>query len=319
MAFDWEGFKKGLTGSPDWADSDDLARMSIESLRAESGGLRRDASSGSIRLTGTGIQGHSGSIDGISETLRNLQRLVLATGLASIGHTSLRGQPPADVVSKTQLSLSGSPMPGSLILQMVPAKPPSEEIAPDGQAGLFGDTEDQLVDTAVKDALKLLDEGRTLGPDVDESAFLSDLTSRGPRVASTLRDFTMTLVKFGFEPDIAWAQPRRPRLRTRLSTPELAYIGQVISSRELELEPTTLRGIVRTVSEIAAWQLEIDGGEIVKIDARGIPKSQTATLQTGAIVSIHVNVTEASGLADESKQKYAATSFEILGREENNN
>lgn len=315
MAFDWEAFKKGLTGSPDWADSDDLARMSIESLRAERGGLRRDASSGSLRLTGTGVQGHSGSIDGIAESLRNLQRLVLATGLASIGHTSLRGQPPADVVSKTRLNLSGSPLPGSLVLQMVPAMPPFEEIAPDGQEGLFGDTEDQLVDTAVKDALKLLDEGRALGPDVDGSTFLSDLSSRGPRVASTLRDFAMTLVKFGFEPDIAWAQPRRPRLRTHLNTAELAHIGQVISSRELELEPTTLRGIVRTVSEIAAWQLEMAGGEIVKIDARGIPKVQTATLRTGAIVSINVDVTEESGPADDARQKYAATSFEILGSE----
>lgn len=318
MAFDWEAFKKGLTGSPDWVDSDDLARMSIESFRAEGGGLRRDASSGSLRLTGSGIQGHSGSIDGIAETLRNLQRLVLATGLASTGHTSLRGQPPADVVAKTRLSLSGSPLPGSLVLQVVPATPPSEEIAPDGQAGLFGDTEDQLVDTAVKDALRLFDEGRRLGPDVDGSAFLSDLAARGPRAASTLRDFTTSLVKFGFEPDIAWAQPRRPRLRTRLSTAELAYIGQVISSRELELEPTTIRGVLRTVSEIAAWQLEVGDGEIVKIDARGIPKAQTATLRTGAIVSIYVNVTEESGPADEAKQRYAATSFEILGREENN-
>ena len=318
MAFDWEAFKGGLTGSSDWADSDDLARMSIETFRTEGGGLRRDSSSGSLRLTGSGIEGHSGSIDGIAETLRNLQRLVLATGLASTGHTSLRGQPPADVVAKTRLSLSGSPLPGSLVLQMVPAMPPAEEIVPDGQAGLFGDTEDQLVDLAVKDALGLLDGGRQLGPDVDGSAFLSDLTQRGPRVASTLRDFTTTLVKFGFEPDIAWAQPRRPRLRTRLSTAELAYIGQIISSRELELEPTTIRGVLRTVSDIAAWQLEMDGGEIVKIDARAIPKAQTATLGTGAIISINVNVTEESGPADEARQKYAATSFEVLGREENN-
>lgn len=319
MAFDWEAFKKELTGSPDWVDSDDLARLSVESFRAEGGEPRRDASSGSLRLRGTGIQGHSGLVDGIADALHNFQRLVLATGLATTGHTSLRGKPPADVVSKTRLCLSGSPLPGSLVLQMVPAIPPFEEIVPDGQAKLFGNSEDQLIDTAVKDALELLDEGRQLGPDASGSAFLTSLTERGPRVASTLRSFTTSLVKFGFEPDIVWVQPRRPRLRTRLSIVELAHISRVISSRDLEREPATLRGILRTVSEITSWKLEIDNGEIVKIDAARIPKAQIATLRTGAIISINVNVTEESGPADEARQKYVATSFEVLGREENNN
>lgn len=315
MEFDWEQFKKRLTGAPDWVDSDDLARLSIERFRAENGGLRRDASTGSLRLLGRGITGHAGLIDGVADTLRNFQRLVLATGLATAGHTSLRGQPPADVVARTRLSLSGSPLPGSLILQMVPATPPSAEIAPDGQAGLFGDTEDQLVDTAVKDAMQLLDAGRRLGPDVDSSDFLTALTERGPRVASTLRDFTMTLVRFEFEPDIVWMQPRRPRLRTRLNTSELAYIGQIITSRELELEPVTLRGVLRTVSQIAAWQLELENKETVKIDARGIPRAQTATLRPGTIIAINANVTEESGPADEAKPKYTAISFEVLGAE----
>lgn len=313
MTFDWGSFKEKLTDSPDWLDSDDLARMSMDSFRAEGGGPRRVASSGLLRLTGAGIRGHAGSFDGISEALRNFQRFVLSTGLASVGHKSLRGQAPIDVVSKTRLNLSGSPLPGSLVLRMVPAMPPSEEIAPDGEVALFGDEDDQLIDTAVKDALGLLDEGRLMGSDVEESVFLSDLESRGPRVASTLRDFVVSLVKYEFEPDIAWSQPRHSRMRTCLSTTELARISGAISSRELERDPATLRGVIRTVSDIAAWQLELDSGEILRIESVGIPKEQTSTLTTGAIVSIDVDVTEESSPAGESKQKYAATSFELLG------
>lgn len=314
MAFDWEQFKANVQGEAEWQDADDLARMSIETLRAEHGLLRRDASSGSLRLTGPGITIHSGAIDGIADTLRNFQRLVLATGLAVKGHKSLRGQPTADVVSKTRLNLNGSPLPGSLILQIVPTTLPADEISPDGQVGLFGDdnAEPQLIDTAMKRALGLLEDGRRLGPDADTSDFLARIREYGPRVATTLRDFSTGLVKSGFEPDLTWSQPRQARLRTRLSTAELAHIGELIASRELELEPTTIRGIVRTVSEISAWQLEIEDGEIVKIDAKKIPAANTATLRTGMSVSVDVSVTEETGPADEVKPKYTATSFTVL-------
>lgn len=314
MAFDWEQFKASVQGEAEWQDADDLARMSIESLRAEHGLLRRDSSSGSLRLTGPGITIHSGAIDGIADTLRNFQRLVLATGLAAKGHKSLRGQPPSDVVSKTRLNLNGSPLPGSLILQIVPATSPADEISPDGQVGLFGDdnAEPQLVDTAMERALGLLEDGRRLGPDADTSDFLTRIREYGPRVATTLRDFSTGLVKSGFEPDLTWSQPRQARLRTRLSTAELAHIGELIASRELELEPTTIRGILRTVSEISAWQLEIEDGEIVKIDAKKIPTANTATLRTGMSVSVDVAVTEETGPAGEVKPKYTATSFTVL-------
>lgn len=314
MAFDWEQFKANVQGEAEWQDADDLARMSIETLRAEHGLLRRDASSGSLRLTGPGITIHSGAIDGIADTLRNFQRLVLATGLAVKGHKSLRGQPPADVVSKTRLNLNGSPLPGSLILQIVPTTLPADEISPDGQVGLFGDdnAEPQLIDTAMKRALGLLEDGRRLGPDADTSDFLARIREYGPRVATTLRDFSTGLVKSGFEPDLTWSQPRQARLRTRLSTAELAHIGELIASRELELEPTTIRGILRTVSEISAWQLEIEDGEIVKIDAKKIPAANTATLRTGMSVSVDVSVTEETGPAGEVKPKYTATSFTVL-------
>lgn len=314
MAFDWEQFKANVQGEAEWQDADDLARMSIETLRAEHGLLRRDASSGSLRLTGPGITIHSGAIDGIADTLRNFQRLVLATGLAVKGHESLRGQPPADVVSKTRLNLNGSPLPGSLILQIVPTTLPADEISPDGQVGLFGDdnAEPQLIDTAMKRALGLLEDGRRLGPDADTSDFLARIREYGPRVATTLRDFSTGLVKSGFEPDLTWSQPRQARLRTRLSTAELAHIGELIASRELELEPTTIRGILRTVSEISAWQLEIEDGEIVKIDAKKIPAANTATLRTGMSVSVDVSVTEETGPAGEVKPKYTATSFTVL-------
>ncbi|MFZ1438253.1 MAG: hypothetical protein WAS75_03930 [Candidatus Microthrix subdominans] len=315
MAFDWAEFKNSLSGESDWHDADDLARMSIDSFRAEGGALRRDMSTGSLKLTGSGIDGHSGPIDGVSEALRNFQRLILATGLAATGHTTMQGQPPLGIVAKTRLNLDGSPLPGSLVLQIVPATSPGEEIAPDGQPELFGDNETQLVDTAVKDALTLLDDGRRVGPDADSSTFLDRIQGYGPRVASTLRDFSLTLVKFNFEPDLTWTQPRRPRLRTHLSIAELAYLSELIAVRELEREPTTLSGVLRTVSDFSAWQLEIGNDDIVRINAKQISADRIATLRIGMTVSVDVDVTEAAGPAGGAKPKYTATSFRILAAE----
>lgn len=314
MSFDWEEYKKKLVGEPDWVDADDLTRLSIESFRAESSAIRRDSSTGSLRLTGAGISGNSGALDGVAEAMRNFQRLILATGLAATGHTSLRGQPPADVVSKTRLSLNGSPLPGSLVLQIMPAMSPADEIAPNGQGEFFNDHQTQLVDTAMAEAFKLLEDGRQLGPDADTGSFLSSVQAHGPRVASTLRDFSLSLVKFEFEPDLVWMQPRRPRLRTRLSTAELAHISEIIASRKLEREPTTLRGTLRTVSEISAWQIEIAPGEIVKVDAKQIPFDEIARLRTGMLITVDVDVTEESGPAEEANPKYSATSFTILAK-----
>jgi hypothetical protein len=312
MSFDWEEYKKRLVGEPDWVDADDLTRLSIESFRAERSPIRRDTSTGSLRLTGPGISGHSGALDGVAEAMRNFQRLILATGLSATGHTSLRGQPPADVVSKTRLSLNGSPLPGSLVLQIMPAMSPADEIAPNGQAEFFNDQQTQLVDTAMIEAFKLLEDGRKLGSDADTAPFLASVQAHGARVASTLRDFSMSLVKFGFEPDLLWMQPRRPRLRTLLSTAELVHISEVIASRKLELEPTTLHGTLRTVSEIAAWQVEIAPAEIVKVDAKQIPVEEIARLRTGMLIAVEVDVTEESGPADEANPKYSAKSFTIL-------
>ena len=199
------------------------------------------------------------------------------------------------------------------MLQIVPAMSPADEIAPDGQAEFFNDHETQLVDTAMKDAFSLLEDGRQLGPDADASDFLSRVQAYGPRVATTLRDFSNALVKFQFEPDLTWSQPRQPRLRTRLTTSELAHISQLISSRKLEREPTTIHGVLRTVSEIAAWQVEVDGGEVVRIDAKKISAEETATLRTGMTVDVNVAVTEESGPAGESTAKYSAISFKVVG------
>jgi hypothetical protein len=315
MAFDWKKYRDGLEGESEWDDAEDLGRLSMESFFAKHSPLRRDISSGQLRLSGPGVTGNTAPIDGVSAALRNFQRLVLATGMSLAGHKSLQGPAPADVVTKTLLNLDGSPLPGSLVLNMTPAMSPAEEIAPTGQRNMFGDPDTQAIDFAVKDALALLEEGRRFGADSDKSDFLERLKDSGPRVASALRDFTESLADFEFEPSLSWQQPRHPRIKTSLVVSELAIIRDAIESNELEVEPTTIRGILRTVSEIKAWQIEIGHKQLVSINARHIPVSETSTLRTGMHITVNVRVMLKSGPASNPTTEYIATSFTVDGSE----
>lgn len=93
---------------------------------------------------------------------------------------------------------------------------------------------------------------------------------------------------------------------------EVVHISQLIAFRKLECEPTTVRGVLRTMSEISAWQLEIEGGEVLRIDAKKISAEDTATLRTGMVIAVEVTVTEEDGPASEGTTKFSAISFRSL-------
>jgi hypothetical protein len=216
------------------------------------------------------------------------------------------------MVSRTKLNLDGSPMPGSLVLAFTPATVPEVELATNGHEDFTNPDSKQAVDLAVADAIGLLNEGRLIGPNADEALFLSKVSDFGPRVASTLRDFTKTLVEGEYEPEIRWMQPRVKALSARLSIPELTHIGQLVTSRELAKEPATIRGKLRTVSDISSWKLEVSGGDIVSVVAKHIPQSEVAHLRLGMTVKVAATVTEEVGPSGSANAKYVATSFEIV-------
>jgi len=314
MTFDWPAYRAEVASNApeaEWEDAADLSRLSLSGFLAEQSPARRDMSLGFLRLTGDGVTGHSAHVDDVADVMRHFQRLVLASGMSLTGHKSLRGQLPADIVSKTRLDLNGSPIPGSLILQIVPAMLPANEIMPNGQSEFFTDSEDQLVDTAVGQSINLLNLSKSAGPDADESEFIQLLTEAGPRVATTLRDFAKSLADADFSTEVAWMQPRKRRAISKMSTVELANLGLLVASRELAKEPVTLRGILRTVSDIGPLKLEVADGEIETIDAKLIPGSDIKRLLVGMTVEVTAAVTEEVSPGAEAKTKYAATNVTI--------
>ncbi|MDH6237890.1 hypothetical protein H4V99_002635 [Cryobacterium sp. CG_9.6] len=315
MSFDWMGYRARLDlERPEllWEDAADLSRLSLSSFFAELSPVRRDVSLGFLRLTGDGVDGHSAAVDDVAEVMRHFQRLVLASGLSLTGRTSLRGQLPGDIVSKTRLNLDGSAIPGSLVLQLVPAMLPRDEVLPSGQAEFLNDGEEQLVDAALARSIDLLNMSKDSGPNADDSEFVASLREAGPRVATTLRDFAGALVDANFETEVAWMQPRRKRLGSRMSTAELTHLGKLVESRELAREPVLLKGTLRTVSDIGPLKIDIGDGEIETVDAKHLPESDIKQLLVGMSVEIHASATEEVGAAGDSKTKYSATAIRLI-------
>jgi hypothetical protein len=244
--------------------------------------------------------------------MHNFQRLVLATGAAIEGHRSLRGNPPAEIVSRTRLQLAGSALPGSLILEIAPEMLPAHEIVPDGQDTLFDRQDAQLVDKAVSAALELLKLSKQVEANADDSDFLRTLMDSGPRVATTLRDLAASLVTAQFDTEVSWERPRAMPLRTRMTVPELQFLGTLVASRELEKEPITMDGVLRTVSDLGPWKLEVATGDVETIDASAIDAATIQQMKVGLFVRITADVTEESSPGGATTSHYSATSITLL-------
>ncbi|WP_188711342.1 hypothetical protein [Microbacterium faecale] len=245
--------------------------------------------------------------------MTGFQKLVLATGLANTGWRMLRGRIPAEVESRTRLMLNGSALPGSLVLNMVPATSPADEILPDGQGEFFRDADDQDVDKAIDRALSILNRGKVLGPDSDDSGFAAALNTAGPRVASALRTFSTSLFSGGFEPDIVWHQPRVPVRRARLGLSHLEHINRFITTRRLVREPIALEGVLRTVSDKKPMlELETAPDEFERVDAKDIAAEVMSALHVGVRLRIHAEAVENVSPGGDTSFTYKATGVEVL-------
>lgn len=314
MSFDWQAYRSKLDPSEViWEDAGDLARLSIGAFAAEQSPMRRDLSSGFLRLAGPGVTGHSAPVDEVAKVMGQFQRLILASGLSLSGWKTLRGRAPADVVSKTKLHLDGSALPGSLVLQVVPASLPRNEIMPSGQGEFFRENDNQLVDDAVNRSIDLLNMGKALEADADSTPFLAEVEDAGPRVGAAIRDFTAALVEGAFETELMWTQPRTPARRSRLSVQELVHIGALVASRALAREPVVLVGVLRTVSDISPLKIEIAPNEVESINAEAISGEVIALLRVGVRVRIAAEVTEDVAPGGDVKTHYRATQIEVLG------
>lgn len=293
-------------GTPTWQTAADLSRISVTAMSTSADIGRRMVSLGALRLTGEGVHSSQASLDAVGELMTRWQKLVTAIGGSKRGFTGLRGRMNSDVVAHTRLLLNAGPTQGSLVLEFQPSKLPADELAPDGQVGLFDEPDTQLADESVIEALALFRNAAALGPDADGSEFIAEVTGLGARTASALADLAKSVDVSGFDLDLSWKQPNRPTNRTFLHNSDARRIVELVTSRELDSDVETLVGSIQTISDRARLHLLMDDGELVSIHPGSLDHEALRLIAHGDRVSIDVDVKMKHRPGDEATASYRA-------------
>lgn len=299
--------------APTWTTPQDLERISFESFASEESIGRQLRSSGRIRLTGDGVQRHSASLEHLGILMSRVQRLVSAIGGAEEGFKGLRGRLPATVISRTKLHLNAGAKPGSVIFDFEPATIPGEELYKDGVVPLIEDSQEMLVDRAMKRAIELVSTVGSLGPDADGSDFLAEVSDLGPRATAALAEVAKSVSIADFDLDIEWREPHKPTSRSHFSAQDATRLAQLVAMRELDSEVDHIVGLIHTISDISRIHVQTDDQEVVSIKPGKIGHEELAGIRHGQRVEVTVDVKVTQRAGEEPLPSYLGRSIRLLG------
>ncbi|MGB3334395.1 MAG: hypothetical protein WBA79_16485 [Mycobacterium sp.] len=263
-----DGLAERRDSFPDWADTEDLARLHMQSFgRKVAGGFDVFASRGRIRLTGAGVHGHSIDLADTGELLTRWQDLVTSTGGAIEGKTSTRKLPDA-IRRRTKLFLTASPGAGSVILEFAPQVDEPAERYPGGETTFDGD-EVALVQRSVNAAMDILDLASH-----DKIDLTASLAGWGPRVASKALELAELAAAAQLDLELTWEETGKARRRGQTTARQFAQFATMLKAESLDTERISFAGVLRTISDRKKIDLDVAdakspaSGRVVSI-ARG--------------------------------------------------
>lgn len=273
---------------PERVQPGDTSRMSIEAFVANSMGTARElASEGSLRLHGTGVVGTTAALADVGLIASTWQKLVSAVGGALEDIRSLRGQLPADIVTRTTLLLTASPAPGSVILHLRPQADPFIEVAPHGEMPML-EADRPLADRASEALIVLLSDAVAAGPEsLDELS--SALRDMGPRVGSSLTAFASSLMKSDITLGATWREPDQPTKRAEVTPSTAKWLRDFVLGRDLDADVVDMVGVLRTVSDAQSWRVDVDDKPI-RMDATELAPGAIGQFHVGQRVKLTVRI-----------------------------
>lgn len=271
-------------------DPSDLSRASIEAMqRSTAGSARQLTSRGRLRFSGTAIHAHSADLDDIGLLSSAWQRAVTATGAALENLKAVQGKLPADVIARTRLVLTASPLPGSIVFLVEPKSPALAEVEPDGQPPLSESLEDRpLADRASEALVELLATAAEGDPQAMD-AVAGQLLDLGPRVGSALGNLVRVIQASDMTLDATWQEPSSRTRRASVTPTHARFIGQVVEGRGLDAVTETLTGTLRTISDSQRWLLDL-GEQAVRLDISELNASELTRWNLHQIVDVDTRI-----------------------------
>lgn len=295
-----------LDEAPAWNDADDVARISQGAAARFFGDVGDYLEpSGQLRLTGAGVTGNSAPLEKVGTIMTATQHIVNSLGAAIQGVRAARGQFSAEVLHRTALELTASPMPGSVILQFGPSEDHRSEDYTDGKVPI-AEEPDPLVDQAFRQLFGLLQEAQASTP--DSEAFVALISDLGPRVASSLRSWTDSLASAYVDAEMTWSDAQAGRTSLTIERATSQWIGAIVSGRMLDAVPGELVGTVRTVSDVSRWAVDVDDGSRTSVKIDRLAPSEITNVRVGDRVRLQVLIQERSIPGHPSTFVYSAVS-----------
>lgn len=298
---------------PEWTTADDLTRIGIEAMIDPDPFGRVLSSRGSIHITGDGVSGSSARVNDVAHLMTGFQRLATAVGASRTGDKTLGRKPNADVRRRTDLLLTAAPAVGSIILTFTPALAAVDEVGQPGMLDEF-ETDNQMLDGAIGATIDVLAAGNTIGPNPDDSDFVGQLTTLGPRTAAAVRDLAKTLDRAGFDIGIDWQQPAHTTRRVQVTAASAAYMADIVEHANLDEQPVTITGEYLTVSSVASWLIQQSDGDVITVKLGRISSGQIKGLAVGDRVRIAAIMKTETTAGGSVKITYTAQTFERLSR-----
>lgn len=230
-------------------DPNELSASSLKGFIEQSVLCHSAESSALIHITGPSVCGHSAPVRGLGEFMIALQTTFDSIGASIEGFRSATGSIPSSVSARTELSLTASPLPGSVVLEIAPSIPRLEDLYPDGDA-LF-DIEEAigakpLADSAFEELSELLEKLDIDSP--DQNDFVDYLSELGPRVASSLKGFCDSISKASINIEFEWEEPSKPKKAVNINHSFARYISEVIDNASITSDEVRIEGILLTVT-----------------------------------------------------------------------
>ncbi|MBB2893432.1 hypothetical protein [Flexivirga oryzae] len=251
-------------------EPEDLSRLGVEAIvRREAGTARTLHSSGVLRFTGSAVVGNSANLDDVGSLSSAWQKAVTATGAALEDVKSVRGKFSASVVLRTQLMLTASPQPGSVVFVVEPKQSPMDEAEPHGQTTTEELAQRPLADRASERLVEFLAAGVDQGAETGD-AIARQLRELGPRVGGAVNALALAIDKSNVTLDVSWREPAKPTRRASVDPSKAKFIREVVEGRGLDAEPETLIGPLQTISSRQRWAIETADG-LVQFDASELP------------------------------------------------
>lgn len=269
----------------------DWNRAGVEAMAKQLGDARAMNSRGALRFHGTGVEGHRASLSSIGLIADAWQRSITAVGAAMEGVRSARGQVPGIITARTALMLEATPVPGSVVFNIVPRGDALEEIEPDGDRPLSDEWRDRpLIDRASETVVLLLADMTRVNLDATEH-LAHTLGELGARVGASLSHLASSIAKSGIALDSVWQEPEHETVRSRVTPEQARWISEFISQRKLYREEETVTGYLRTISLDDKWRIVLDDGKEMRLDATDVPESVAKQQNLDNRVAMTVEIT----------------------------